>query len=347
MSTFPCTPAAFVHAILVGYRKYRLTPDQALAQAQITADMLRDPCTPISTRQFQHFMELSMQHMDDEALGWFSRALWWGSYGLLARASVTAADLRTALTRWCRNHNLLTRDVILRLTESAGIATISIIEHHDLGAQRELCLVSLLRNALGYSSWLIDSRIACMDIAVPFPQPTYHDAYPAMFPGPVRFDAGHASASFDASYLSLAVRRDETATREMLTNALPLLIDQYRRDRLLVPRLRAILVTNLQDIHNAQALAHSLNLSERSLYRQLKEEGTSLQALKDEVRQEQAQQLLLRSTLPMKQIAATLGFSNDKSFARAFRRWFGAMPSQYRRQRRTPHAPEHGQPFQG
>lgn len=335
MSTAPHTPAAVVHSILAGYEKYGLSPDSALAQAQITPAMLHAPCTPINTRQFQLFMELSMQVMDDEALGSFSRPLWWGSYGLLARATVTASDLRIALTRWCRSHNLLTRDITLRVMESAGIATVSITEHRELGALREFCLVSLLRNLLGYSSWLVDSRIACMDIAFPFGAPAHRDAYRSMFPGPVRFDARHASVSLDATYLNLPVLRDEIATHEMLTNALPLLLDQYRRDRLLVQRLRAILVTNLRDINNAQDMAYALNMSVRSMYRQLKEEGTSLQALKDEVRQEQAMQLLLRSALPLKQIAAALGFSNEKSFSRAFRRWFGMLPFQYRRETLT------------
>lgn len=54
--------------------------------------MLHDRRTPINTRQFQLFMELSMQVMDDEALGSFSRPLWWGSYGLLARATVSITE---------------------------------------------------------------------------------------------------------------------------------------------------------------------------------------------------------------------------------------------------------------
>lgn len=326
------TPAAFVHAILRGYEKYGLDPAPVLAQVQITPTMLNAPCAPISTKQFQAFMELSMRAMDDEGLACFSRPLWWGSYSLLARASVTAPNLRVALKRWCRNHNLLTRDITLRVTESAGIVTVSVHEHAPLNSQREFCLLSILRNLLGYSSWLIDSRISCMDVAFPFPRPAYHSVYASMFSGPVRFGSAQASVSLDATYLELAVRRDEAAMREMLADALPLLIDEYRRDRLLIQRLHGILLTNLHEMRNAQDMARALNMSVRSLYRQLKEEGTSLQALKDDVRKEQALQLLHRSAMPLKKIAVTLGFSNDKSFARAFRRWFGVMPSQYRRE---------------
>lgn len=46
----------------------------------------------------------AMQELDDESLGAFRRKLPWGSYGMLARASLTSPDLAVALKRWCRHH---------------------------------------------------------------------------------------------------------------------------------------------------------------------------------------------------------------------------------------------------
>jgi AraC-like DNA-binding protein len=66
----------------------------------------------------------------------------------------------------------------------------------------------------------------------------------------------------------------------------------------------------------------------------LKEKGASLQTLKDEVRQERARDLLLRSTRPIKQIAEAVGFRNEKSFIRAFRGWVGQSPAEFRQSAR-------------
>jgi AraC-like DNA-binding protein len=106
---------------------------------------------------------------------------------------------------------------------------------------------------------------------------------------------------------------------------------QYRRDRLLVQRVRQMLAANPEQIHSAEHMAARLHLSPRTLHRQLKDEGASLQALKDEVRQSLALDLLLRSSRPIKQIAGASGFQNEKSFARAFRGWTGKSPTQLRR----------------
>lgn len=74
----------------------------------------------------------------------------------------------------------------------------------------------------------------------------------------------------------------------------------------------------------------ALNMSSRSLHRQLQEEGASLQNLKDEVRREKAKDLLLRTTKPIKQIAQASGFRNEKSFIRAFRQWTGTSPGAFK-----------------
>ena len=69
----------------------------------------------------------------------------------------------------------------------------------------------------------------------------------------------------------------------------------------------------------------------RTLHRQLHEEGASLQALKDEVRRDQAMQALRRSSRPIKQVALAVGFRSEKSFSRAFKEWTGEAPAEYRR----------------
>jgi AraC-like DNA-binding protein len=65
-------------------------------------------------------------------------------------------------------------------------------------------------------------------------------------------------------------------------------------------------------------------------------EGSSLQALKDEVRRQQAIDQLRRSRRPVKQIALAVGFRNETSFARAFKHWTGDTPSSFRRRATAP-----------
>jgi AraC-like DNA-binding protein len=321
---------AFARVIVAAYRRHGQDPAGALEMAQITPTDLQRPDGRITARQMEVLSGIAMQALDDEGLGAFSRKLPWGSYGMLARASLPSPSLGVALKRWCRHHALLTGDIRLSLTEAGNSAAIAVDECADLGPAREFMLVYVLRNIHGLACWYIDSRIALQGATFPYPPPPHADAYRFMFPGPLAFDAARAEMRFDARYLALPLRRDEKALRQMLQRALPLTVLQYRRDRLLVQQVRQALAAYPEQAHSAEGVAGLLHMSSRTLHRQLKEEGASLQQLKDEVRGERARDLLLRTSRPLKQVAAACGFRNEKSFLRAFRQWTGVTPAEFR-----------------
>jgi AraC-like DNA-binding protein len=324
------TPIAFVKCIVASYLRRGLDPAAMLRQAQIAPALLKKPQSRVSALQFELASGVAMQELDDEALGWFERPLPWGSYGMLVRASLTAPTLEVALQRWCRHHNLLTHSIRLRLSVQDGLATLALEELSDLGAVREFCIVSVLRNALGVACWLSDSRIALSGTTLRYAAPQHHSSYGVLFEGPCRFNAAHNRLQFDAGYLALPVRRDEAALQRMLERALLLTVRPYRRDRLLVEKVRQTLSQYPEVTRRAEDLAHRLNLSVRTLHRQLKEEGSSLQQLKDTVRRDLAMGLLNRSQRPLKQVAASVGFKSEKSFIRAFKSWTGQTPDALR-----------------
>ncbi len=322
----------FVQAIVQGYARYGVDPGRALQKAQIAPRELTQQGSRVTAAQFEALNAHAMQELDDEALGWFSRKLPWGSYGMLCRASLSAPNLGVAIKRWCRHHRLLTDDLTLALQVQGGVATVLVSEERVLDpALREFCLVSVLRFLHGYACWTINSRISLQSATFPFAAPLHRDVYALMFADNVRFDAAAASYSFDERYLGLALQRDERALRTMLRRALPLTVLQYRRDRLLGQSVRELLRTHSLQTGNAETLATHLHISSRTLHRQLKEEDSSVQGLKDEVRREQALEQLLRTKRPIKQIALDVGFRNEKSFIRAFRGWTGVTPGDVRR----------------
>ena len=84
------TPMAFVLAIVQACENAGVAPQPLLQQAQIAPDTVANPEARVTAWQFERLSGLAMQALDDEALGWFSRRLPWGSYGMLARASISA-----------------------------------------------------------------------------------------------------------------------------------------------------------------------------------------------------------------------------------------------------------------
>ncbi len=71
-------------------------------------------------------------------------------------------------------------------------------------------------------------------------------------------------------------------------------------------------------------------LSPRMLQRRLKEEGTSYTELLDDCRHKLAVKLISHNKLALSEVTYILGFSDQSNFSRAFKRWTGTSPHQYR-----------------
>lgn len=80
----------------------------------------------------------------------------------------------------------------------------------------------------------------------------------------------------------------------------------------------------------AEAIARRLHMSRYTLYRRLRRENQSFASVLEEVRRQTAQVYLAGTRIPLSDIALRLGFSEQSAFSRAFRRWTGVSPLQYR-----------------
>ena len=77
-------------------------------------------------------------------------------------------------------------------------------------------------------------------------------------------------------------------------------------------------------------VAAELSLSPRTFKRRLADQGLTFRALSEEARRDKAL-VLLRSSLPVSEIAGRLGYSSPANFVRAFRHWTSLPPGAYRR----------------
>jgi AraC-like DNA-binding protein len=96
-------------------------------------------------------------------------------------------------------------------------------------------------------------------------------------------------------------------------------------------RVRARLLETLSSGEvDEERMAQFLNLSRRTLQRRLAEEDTSFKEVVDETRRDVALRYVGNPQVPIKEVSYLLGFSEPSNFTRAFRRWTGKSPSDYR-----------------
>ena len=97
-------------------------------------------------------------------------------------------------------------------------------------------------------------------------------------------------------------------------------------------KIKAVIIDQLPCGNVTEAsVARALYMSSRTLQRHLQRKDTTYTTLLNEIRQDLAEQYLTEQDISLTEIAFLLGFSESSAFSRAFKRWVGVSPSEYRK----------------
>jgi len=162
------------------------------------------------------------------------------------------------------------------------------------------------------------------------PQPTDPAPWQAVFRAPLQFDADESLLRFPRAAFEQRLDDGNPELAEHNETVLRRSLEQLQAASC-SERVRSCLEAQLPDGEpSAERIAQTLHLSLRSLQRHLAEEGTSYEALLGETRHALALRHMRDPRCSISEIAYLLGFSDSSSFGRAFKRWTGQTPSQYR-----------------
>lgn len=177
---------------------------------------------------------------------------------------------------------------------------------------------------------ILEAPLANRLLRLPYPPPPYASAYARVFRCPVEFDAGVMEWHFDASVLRQPCPNANPITADLCRQFCDRMLQNLPEEDGLQRRIRTACLNNRGNFPSADQMAERLGMSLRTLQRRLAETGKSYQALIDEVRASLAVEFLERTSLSVAEIAARTGFSEASSFRKAFRKWTGRVPSDYR-----------------
>ena len=97
-------------------------------------------------------------------------------------------------------------------------------------------------------------------------------------------------------------------------------------------QVRDLLLRDPSRMPGQEQVAAALDVSVRTLRRQLDAEGTSFRAVVDQTREDLAEELLATAGCTVAQVARRLGYAEASSFVHAFRRWKGVSPRRWARE---------------
>ncbi|AQA21314.1 arabinose-binding domain of AraC transcription regulator, N-term family protein [Rhodococcus sp. MTM3W5.2] len=169
-----------------------------------------------------------------------------------------------------------------------------------------------------------------MEVPYPAPDPSLARNYDVIFGVKVTFGADMAALEFDNAVMRAPIIQTEETLEDYLRESPNLLFSERDYDSTASAQVRKVLESGVKGrTSTADDIAEMLSISVPHLRRLLRQEGTSLNQLREEVLRDAAISGLGRGE-SVDDLSARLGFSEPSAFRRAFKRWTGETPGAYR-----------------
>ncbi|MFJ4387239.1 AraC family transcriptional regulator [Pseudomonas sp. NPDC089408] len=308
-------------------------PDRGLlARAGIDADQLHLAEARVPAQAYARLWRLLARRCNDEFFAMDPRGLRTGSLAFMCRASMAQPTLGASLETALAFLSLMLEDLHPALVCQQGLAEIVINEPRD-EPRRAFTYFTFWMIVHGVACWLAGRRLPILAIDLRCSAPPFCGDYRVMFSDNLHFERPLTRLVMAADGLDQPTRRSEGELQRFLAEAPGNILVKYRDPASLGLRIRSdLLGLDPGRWPDTDSLARRLCLSPSTLRRRLAEEGQSYQGLKDSVRRELAIAWLGQAQPGMAEIAERLGFADSSSFYKAFRKWFGCNPGQYREQ---------------
>lgn len=329
-----------VDLILLGARAAGLAVEPLLLRAAISPALLASPSARVTQRQYAALMRVIRRALRDEFWGLLGRPVRPGTYAQAARAMLRGATLEHAVRFGLAHYRLHIDDFVARLQVSQGVASLRLFSRAPVAERMTFAQATFVFQAFGLASWLIGQRLPVTGVDFISAAPSQAVETERLFVAPTRHLQAHTAMHFDAQVLRLPLVQDEHSLAFFLDEAPGNLLTRYRDDGSLREQIRQRLRQHLRPpnadgAQSLESMATALNMTAPTLRRRLWQEGTSFQVIKDGLRRDAAIRELEGSALPLDHIAERLGFSETSAFHRAFKKWTGVAPGEYRQRHRA------------
>jgi AraC-like DNA-binding protein len=327
------TLATFLLPIAQALRLQGLDPMELLEQAEIDPAHVINSDRRVPVANMQRLWRLATAATGDEAFGLCAaeqiQAATLQGLGFAVLASDTIYEGLQRLVRFSR---ALSTGLNLVLEDRGEFVDMLFLHHKEDFAEE----LRWERFDFGMGVVLVICRLTLGEYLSPImieakrPAPVDRDKFESMLGSRIRFDADRNCLTFVRADI---VDRLITSNPE-LARVNDEQVESYLASFLDVSTSRDVVGKIVQRLPdgppNQKQIAQALNVSNRTLQRKLKDEGTSFIDLLQDTRQQLAEKYLSQPHRSIVEISYLLGFSEPSTFSRAFKRWTGQAPVDYR-----------------
>jgi AraC-like DNA-binding protein len=309
-----------------------LEREELMRAAGLTEEELVDPDARVPVNKTWSLWRIVIDRVDDPALGLrLGAAARIREFGIVGYTMYYSATLRDAFCRLARYSHIISKALQYHLQHEADHTRLLLESNPQFDALRhplDARLAVVVAAAREITQW----EILPIEVHFPYERPVQIAEHQRFFRCSLEFDRPQPMILFRDEDLDRAVAGgDETLSAYLDRLAEDVLRSLEDRSSLRDRVQRAIWAELAAGPPTLGKIASVLGISARTLQRRLRESGTSFGRLLDSFRHGMALRLLRDKSLAVYEVAFLLGYSDPSTFYRAFRRWRGAPPDEFRR----------------
>ncbi len=332
--------AELLHDLIVALRRICSASqlEGFLVRSGISVDLANHRNSRVTHEQLVRLYQIAAVETGDEMMGLWSRPIRSGALKVICRTVYDARSVRIAMYRFTQVWNLMLDDYELVLDQSKDNFSIFLKPRPWYGGNGNLVTninrfghMAMLKLAHGVASWLVGQEVTLKKVSFAFPRPPFAEDYKVLFPAKTYYDAKFSAICFHSDLAEQRFKRSYADLAPFLRRA--------PRDWIFTTYTEHALSMKVHDFLNRSnnlgcsvaQVANEFHMSSRTLMRRLAAEHTSFQAIKDALRRDLAIFELVNTNKSIENIAHEHGFMSVSTFHRAFKRWTGYTPGEYRR----------------
>ena len=317
-------------------RDFGLAPAEVLAAAGLREDALANPEAMIPYSAMGRLVRISAERANAPHFGLLiGQRIGMPSLGLIGDLMRSAPTIGVALQDLVKHQHRHARGAVVYVLTHGRHALFGyaiyqpgIVGNAQITDGAAAAAFNIVR------SMIRDEEATQLDVLLMRTRPVDIGPYLRFFRTNPHFNADHTGVLFPLQWLDRPIAAYDPKRRQMLESKVEAF--SMTGDYDLATRLRRALRAGLHTGEiSGERLAAQLKVTRRTLRRRLQADGINFRSILNEVRFEFAQQLLAETQLSVSDIGLILRYSDPSVFTRAFTRWSGVTPSEWRSQKKA------------
>ena len=309
--------------------------DEIIGSVGIAPELFSDPDSVISFDSRVRLLEACREKTQCEHFGLLvGQHDSLSEFGLVGYVSKNSPTVEAALVGFCRHLHLYVSGAGAYLDRKGNKAFLGYGIHQTLPDGAHQLEDAAVASAFTILGELCGKDWEANEIWFTHQRPRDIGPYRQIFQTQLRFDMEESGVLFNQELLRREVDGEDPELKRLLQKQIDELEHSYRED--FSEQVRRIMKSAiLANRYSVEDVSSAFHMHSRTFHRRLKAEGTTYQELVDKVRFDISRQLLENSDTPISQITEVLGYTDTRALNRAFKRWSGSTPAQWRRAHRA------------